>query len=187
VYEYLYALSGKDKATVILGNHDTFLINMFERDFTRCYFDMKFNGFDKTLESFLGYPINSKTNLEAIHYDFYKKYYHYYWWLKSLPLYYELDKYIFVHGSIDGSLLNWKNTSVNDMIWNKEFEMAGVPGRIVVAGHHRVATIMHDVNDYDMLYKEHPDYFAILNLGDKILIDGFVEVAKKLNVLVIEL
>jgi serine/threonine protein phosphatase 1 len=187
VYAYLFDLYRRDKATIILGNHDTFLINMIEKNFARCYFDIKYNGFDKTLESFLGYEVSMDTDLEEIHGAFYKQYHEYYVWLKELPYYFELGKYIFVHGGLDGSLSDWKNTPVRDLIWSREYEQTPIKNRVVVAGHQRVATIRTESKDYKKLYQEHPELFEIMDLGNKILIDGFVEVSKKINVLIIEL
>lgn len=186
VLHYLYTLSLKNKATVILGNHDTFLIEFFEMNFVRAYFNIQNNGFGKTLSSLCNSEVNSETDLSDIHPRIYKDYYSIYKWLKSLPYYYELGKYIFVHGGVNGDLNNWKETSIRDMIWSKEFDQKPIPNRIVVSGHQRVATIRVKTKDYKKLFSESPEEFEVLDLGNKILIDGFVEVSKKINVLILD-
>ena len=187
VLEFIFSLHKKEKATVVLGNHDTFLLEFFEKNFSRAYFNIRYNGFDKTLSGLYGDKVTMDTELSEIYTYVLFKYHHIYDWLKTLPYYYELDKYIFVHGGVNGDIDDWKDTTIRDMIWSKEYEQTPIKDRIVVAGHQRVAMIREKTKDYDKLYDEHPELFDIMYLDGKILIDGFVEVSKNINVLVLEI
>lgn len=187
VLEYLYDLNNNQKATIIKGNHDTFLVEFFEKNWDRVYFNMKHNGFDKTLSSLSGEKITEKSDLNSLHVYLSSKYNHIYKWIEQLPYFYELDKYIFVHGGVDGSLEDWRNTTIRDLIWSKEYEQPPVKDRVVISGHQRVATIRVNTKDYKKLFIEEPHQFEIMYLKDKILIDGFVEISKTINVLTIEI
>lgn len=182
VLEFLYPLERAGNATVILGNHDTFLIELFEGNYDRVGFNMLYNGFDKTLWSLSGIR-PSIDNIEEVHQKIDWNHPYLYQWLISLPYYHEVGDYIFVHGGIDGGKLDWKTmTSNHEFIWSREHKLPPVEGKTVVAGHTRVPTIRIDTNDYHRLYLTDPSYFDILHLDGKILIDRYVEVSQELNV-----
>ena len=67
VLEYLHPLCIQKKATVILGNHDNFLIEFFDKKYLSVYFNIKHNGTSKTLESFIGREIVDFSDLESIY------------------------------------------------------------------------------------------------------------------------
>ena len=187
VLEYLYHLTTIHKATVILGNHDSFLLEFLEGAFSNAEFNIQYNGFGDTLYSLSGYNpyvIELALIKEVIEerYPYLKE------WLSSLPLYLERGDYIFVHGGIDGGMLDWKSmSSKRDFIWNREITLPPVPGKTVVAGHHRVATIRKRAMDYHMLFLEEPEQFDILYAEGKILIDRFVETSGEINVLILDI
>lgn len=187
VFEYLYRLSKENKATIILGNHDSFLLDLLDGKYERVQFNMKHNGFGKTLKQLSG--IDPEDNdIERIHNYIDNRYPQLYPWLQSLPLYVEIDDYIFVHGGIDGSKLDWKTmSSRHDFVWSREHELQKLDGKTVVAGHHRVATIRKKTSDYHLLFLHHPEMFDILYEDGKILIDRFVGVSNEINVLVLDL
>jgi serine/threonine protein phosphatase 1 len=188
VFEYLYALHQKNKATIVLGNHDTFMMELLEGNYDRAKFNIARNGFLHTLESFTNHKDSSRLSLKEYKKEIENQYPYMYDWLNSLPLFLELGDYIFVHGGIDPSLKDWKKASKFDFVWTYEVKMDPVPGKTVVAGHHRVATIRKPYErSYKQLFFEHPEYFDPMYLEGKILIDRFVEVSKELNVLVLDL
>lgn len=52
VYQYLKRLKEEDKAVILHGNHEDFIIDFLKgKD---CSFNFRHNGFDKTIDSFLG-------------------------------------------------------------------------------------------------------------------------------------
>ncbi|MEC9485728.1 MAG: fructose-bisphosphatase class III [Candidatus Izemoplasma sp.] len=185
VLEYLYNAHKKGMADILLGNHDVFLIEFLEGDYQRAWFNINHNGTDKTLFSLSGL-VPKKHNLEKIQDVIHKRYPYLLSWLKSLPLYFELGEYIFVHGGIDPSKGDWKEMSQDDYVWTREITCDPIPNRTVVAGHHRVATIREPGANYRQLFKTNPSAFDILYRSGKILIDRFVEISNELNVLVIE-
>ncbi|MFW5794936.1 MAG: metallophosphoesterase [Bacillota bacterium] len=187
VLEYLYPLSKANKATIILGNHDAFLLDFLKGDNSKVMFNVYYNGFGETLTSLSGIK-ESQNNIDEIREIIKKRYPYLKEWLDSFPFYLEKDKYIFVHGGIDGSIRNWpKVLTRDDFIWSYEDELPPVPGKIVVAGHKRIPTIKYKNVDYRKLFKRNPEAFDILYLDNKILIDRFVEVSNEINVLILEI
>jgi len=187
VLDYLYHLNQENKATILLGNHDTFILDFLRGNLDRVTFDIHFNGFRKTLEQLSG-KIIDLDKLEEIATTIKQRFPYLKDWLSSFPLFLELEDYIFVHGGIDGTNKDWKTlTSRRDFVWNREINMARVPGKTVVVGHHRVATIRKKTKDYDVLFLQNPELFDILYEDGKILIDRYVEVSNEINVLILDL
>lgn len=186
VLDYLYNLSIQKKASLILGNHDSFLLDVLSGDFQKYDFNIQYNGFGKTLEQLSGLnPLQNDP--KDIRDSIMDKYPYLFEWLQNLPYYIEVDDYIFVHGGIDGSKLDWKTmSSRHDFVWSREINLPKVEGKIVVAGHHRVATIRKKSSDYHLLFLHNPEMFDILYEDGKILIDRYVEVSNEINVLVID-
>lgn len=187
VLQFLYPLNMQEKATIILGNHDSFLLDFLNGHHDKAYFNSLYNGFGETLYALSGkqpefeHFQDTQTIIED-RYPYLRN------WLQSFPLYLEIKDYIFVHGGIDGGMLDWKTMSVQrDFIWNREIELPKIPGKTVVAGHHRVATIRKKTNDYHKLFLYNPELFDILYEDGKILIDRFVEVSNEINVLILDL
>jgi serine/threonine protein phosphatase 1 len=185
VYKFLHTLTDTNKATMIIGNHDLFLLDFLNKRFEKVYFNMKHNGFDKTLKQFSGLNIIDY-DFEEIYQVIMRKYPELRDWLNGFLPFLELGKYIFVHGGIDGAKQNWKKTPLYELVWNREINLQPLKDKIVVAGHHRTATIRNDRKDFKKLYKDHPDKFDILYKEGKILIDRFVEISKSLNVLILD-
>ena len=187
VLEYLYHLSIEGKATVILGNHDNFLIELLEEKYLKAIFNIRHNGTGKTLMSLTGIKDIGIDELDDIKMKIMKSYPYLKAWLKSLPLYLELGKYIFVHGGIDGNKKDWKKGLAREFIWSRQIDLEPVNGKIMVVGHHRTATIRYPNADYKTLYTLKPEAFDILYKENKIFIDSFVENSHMINVLVIEI
>lgn len=187
VIEFLYPLCLQEKATVLLGNHDVFLLDFLQGEHSRAFFNIHFNSFGKTLEKLSGI-LPLEENMVEIQSVIEKEYSFLQNWIESFPLYLELGEYIFVHGGIDGRLKNWKEMSTRrDFVWGREYELQRIPEKIVVAGHQRVATIRSKEKDYHKLFKDSPEMFDILYQDGKILIDRFVEISKEINVLVLDI
>jgi len=187
VLEYLYNLHKEMKATIIIGNHDNFLIELLNGEYSKAYFNMKHNGLSKTIESLTNKKTGKLRNLKYLKEDILNKYPYLHDWLKSLPLFYELGDYIFAHGGIDNKHGDWRNNTRRSFIWSREVELERIEGKTVVSGHHRVPCIRYPGEDYKKLFKNNPEAFDILELEGKILIDGYVEVSKRINVLVFEM
>lgn len=185
VLAYLYALHQSRKATILLGNHDAFLLDFLEGRYTKVAFNIMYNGFGETLMSLS--QLYTLSDLDSIHRAITTRYPYLLEWLQELPYYVELDDYIFVHGGIDGGMLDWKTMMTrHDFVWSREIHLPLVPGKIVVAGHHRVATIRKSTINYELLFLHNPEYFDILYADGKILIDRFVEISQQLNVLILD-
>lgn len=108
-------------------------------------------------------------------------------WISAFPHFLELEKYIFVHGGVNGDKEDWKQSTRKEFTWGKEFTLPIVKDHTVVCGHTRVATIRKESKDYEILYKDSKELFDILYLDGKIMIDRFVEVSHELNVLILDI
>jgi len=187
VLEYLYPLSVDGKATVILGNHDNFIIELLDGDYLKAIFNIAYNGTDKTLSSFVETKFNSITQLEDVKKAIMLRYPYLEDWLKSLPLYLEIGNYIFVHGGINGKDDNWRDGKAHAFIWNRQINLEPVKGKTMVVGHHRNVTIRYPKADYKALFIREPEAFEILYDDGKIFIDSFVEISKMINVLILDI
>ncbi|MFK5883991.1 MAG: fructose-bisphosphatase class III [Candidatus Izemoplasma sp.] len=188
VYNYLSKLTKNNSATIIMGNHDKFLIDFLEGNFKKTTFNILHNGFGKTIESFLNLKVIDQSKFELYKVEINRKYPELYHWLLDFKLYIETPEYIFVHGGINPNQKDWRNSKLRDFLWGREYLMDRVPGKIVVAGHQRVAQILYKKDiDYKKLFETNSELFDILYLDGKILIDRFVEMSNELNVLVLEL
>jgi len=188
VLAYLYRLYKEQKATIILGNHDYFMIEFLEGNYERTLFNIKHNGFLHTLLSLTEHMLTPEDDLKIYKETIEKRYPYLLNWLKSLPLYLEIGQYIFVHGGVNPDLEDWTKASTHDFIWSYEVKLKPIAGKTVVAGHHRVSTIRQPLRkDYKTLHEQDPTLFDPLYLEGKILMDRFVEVSKELNVLVFDL
>ena len=187
VLEYLYMLKLKNKASLVLGNHDNFLIEFLNGNYSRAIFNMVHNGMLKTLESLVGRTLTVDENWDEISYEIKNKYIYLYNFLSTMLSYIEINDYIFVHGGVPYNNGEWKNNSVRDFIWSRESQLERIPNRIVVSGHERVSTIRYPGKDQKQLFVTNPDAFSILRFEGKILIDAYVEISNKINVLILEL
>jgi len=183
VLEFMYKLRIDNKVTIILGNHETFLIDFLDGNYARAVFNMKHNGFKQTLESLCGKKLTFNEDWNEISFQIKEKYIYIYNFLKTLPLYIEIDNYIFVHGGIKYDNIDWKKNLCRDFIWSRESEFNRVPNKTVVCGHERVSTIRYPKMDQKNLYLTNPEAFDILKSEGKIHIDAYVEISKKINVL----
>jgi serine/threonine protein phosphatase 1 len=188
VLKYLYRLNQEHKATILLGNHDYFMIEFLEGNVERTRFNINHNGLFDTLSSLTNFELTSQDDLKIYKEKIEKNYPFLLEWLKSLPLYLEMKDYIFVHGGVNPNLEDWRKAPLRDFVWSYEVNQTPVTGKTVVAGHHRVSTIRNpERRDYQKMHEENPEFFDPIYLPGKILIDRFVEVSKELNVLVLDL
>jgi len=187
VLEYLYKLNVSKKATIILGNHDNFLIEFLDKKYLKVLFNIKHNGTAKTITSLSGIEYSNEIELEEFRKVIIKKFPYLKSWLNTLPLYYEIGKYIFVHGGIDGNNLDWRKAPPREFYWTRQKELCAVKDKIMVVGHTRAASLRYPGANYKKLFSSNPEVFGILYEDNKIFIDSFVEISNFINVLVLEI
>ncbi len=182
VYRYLKRLHDDNKAIIVLGNHDNFVID-FLTEQERVEFNCERNGFDETIKAF---SKSAKYDFTVGQIKKYKEevladYPELLEWLMSLPLYYELEGYIFVHAGFNTDIDDWKQSTKREFIWTKKFHLdifdTSKINKKIVCGHYRTSEMdfLHRVGKYGHYRK-----------GNKIFIDANVEESKKLNILIIE-
>jgi len=181
VFEYLIDLHDKKKATFILGNHDLFLLEFLEGDFSMVEFNAVHNGHDVTLEAFSDMAFNPD-KLETIHKKIHKNHPRLFDWLKAMPLYIEKEDYIFTHGGVDGSKDDWREQDRKGFVWNYQSRLPAVKGKTIIVGHERTAYIRLRENPGLSLEKDNDDLFDIIETDEVVYIDAFVEFSKRLNI-----
>ena len=109
--------------------------------------------------------------------------------LQDAIYYYEVDKYIFVHGGVNGSLEDWRLDSPRNMTWNSQALLPPVKGKTVVCGHKQNVSLRapNSYKDYLKIPKSFPEMFKILYLKGSIHIDGSVMATQHINVLVLNI
>ena len=198
VYEYLKSLG--DQAICLYGNHEKFLQDFLEGPTTM--FNYIYNGFDKTLDSFLGrtaayptYLLLHKAEGNDLWYPFTKEakdeinvtYPNLLKWVKERPYYFETKKYIFTHGMIDGECEDWHKPNIpwKECIWAKPRDFLNDiknTDKKVVVGHINTGLIremFYNGDGKDNSIFERPD-------GKVIGLDTCTILTKKINILVIE-
>jgi len=182
VYEYLKRLTEKEKAVVVLGNHDNFMIDFLTAQ-ERVEFNCERNGLDETIKAF---SRSAKYDFTVGQIKEYKEevlrdYPELLGWLQNLPLYFELENYIFVHAGFNTDIEDWRQSTVREFTWTKKFHLDDFDtshiDKTIVCGHYRTSEMdfLHRVGKYGHYRK-----------GNKIFIDANVEESQKLNILLLE-
>ncbi|MCF7927058.1 MAG: metallophosphoesterase [Candidatus Izimaplasma sp.] len=165
-----------DRIQGVLGNHDQFLIDFLDEKFKAVGFNIRYNGFGKTVKLVSDEVTIYADKLKYLPKKFKKKYPLFSSWVKKLPLYLEFQKHIFVHGALNFKLNNFRNTPRKFATWKFQKDIS-IPKRVkqtIVVGH--LPTInFSDNRNGDIIAKE--------NL---LMIDGGATYGGKMNVHVIK-
>ena len=123
-------------AIYIKGNHEDLFLNFLKEPEER-YHNYLLNGGGETIESLLHEGAVEEYSATEIAMMIQSRYKALVFFLKGLPLYYEWQKYVFVHAGVDLTLPDWYKTSDRDFMWiRKEFhEAKNQIGRTIVFGH----------------------------------------------------
>lgn len=202
VYKYLKHLTSINRAIVLKGNHDNFLISFFENDQPYYnYFNYNNNGMCETIADFMEetrpFEIYCLLTRQEYSWDSWnkwvditkkcvqKEYPELIEWLKGLPNYYETENYIFTHASLDLKCDNWREPKKP---WEElHFDNGNFIKKLnntlktIVLGHFDTGDLreMHHLGSVD-------DHSILKTEDNKIFIDGCVVLTKKVNVLVLE-
>ncbi|WP_008824422.1 metallophosphoesterase [Haloplasma contractile] len=171
VYYYLKELVNKDRAIVIKGNHELFFKDLIygeERSHRSINFNIKHNGFGKTLSDFTGIPEAELTqySITELATAFNKRHPGFLNWIHELQFYYETESYVFTHAGIDIDTDDWKTGNWEKQVWQdlriyQHFNLHDVGfDKKLVMGHYPT----HHFDANNEIYK-HPDH-------QKIFIDG---------------
>ena len=207
----IYQFLKQNKAICVRGNHDNFFIEYLEKgmDGEFVLFNILHNGLGATIKAFTGIndDVFNVNNLDGarqhISSDVLK-------WLKSMPLYFETDTFLFVHAGVNPFIRDWKETDEHYMLWDIQDSHRQIPtlDKICVIGHHhaskvRANGVAEGSNDYPVngarytcnsdrsinrsikVYGNTDENRPYIN-GNKIAIDGMTNLTGKVNVLVIE-
>lgn len=140
----------KQNAIVIKGNHDE-MLEMFLENPSEHVMLYYMNGGGSTVNSLLGREANQQEfekNVQEIKEQ-------YPWllpFLKSLPLHYEWEDYLFVHAGVNLRKDNWRDSSNHDFVWIREgfYDQPNHTDKTIIFGHTVTATLNKGVNNFDV-------------------------------------
>ncbi|MGX6961568.1 metallophosphoesterase [Vagococcus xieshaowenii] len=123
-------------AVYLKGNHEDLLLRFIEDPIER-YPNYLLNGGKLTIESLLHkgaceeYSPSEIAAMIRYHYETLLTF------LKTLPLYYEWQAYVFVHAGVNLTLSDWRKTSEREFIWIREpfHQLPNKTGKTLVFGH----------------------------------------------------
>lgn len=191
VVEYIYELYKNDKAIVIMGNHDLFLLDFLNNNTGRTLFNFERNGHKTTIEQFLGREVGVDGDFIEEALEIEKRHPYLKEFLSSLKLYFELDEYVIVHGGVDATKENWRDDVTKTFVWTRMIDLPRLENRILVVGHTPAYYIrsLRENMDYNIIEKDsdsYQDYYDVYDEGDLIHIDGGVYSGGRINVYIIE-
>lgn len=174
---YLEKLIKKKRLLGVLGNHDVFLKDILNDNYRleKVLFNIKRNGFIETLQ--LGFKRDihhfevTIELIEEFKKNFRMKYSVFVKWILELPIYLEFNHHVIVHGFLDFSLRNWKDTAERFAVWDRGYakEIPNSFHKKLVFGH----TPNYHINKQDDIIYE----------GLKIMIDGGAASSHQVNIL----
>lgn len=140
----------KQNTIVIKGNHDE-MLEMFLENPSKHVMLYYMNGGGSTVNSLLGREANQQEfekNVQEIKEQ-------YPWllpFLKSLPLHYEWEDYLFVHAGVNLRKDNWRDSSNHDFVWIREgfYDQPNHTDKTIIFGHTVTATLNKGVNNFDV-------------------------------------
>jgi serine/threonine protein phosphatase 1 len=140
----------KQNTIVIKGNHDE-MLEMFLENPSEHVMLYYMNGGGSTVNSLLGREANQQEfekNVQEIKEQ-------YPWllpFLKSLPLHYEWEDYLFVHAGVNLRKDNWRDSSNHDFVWIREgfYDQPNHTDKTIIFGHTVTATLNKGVNNFDV-------------------------------------
>ena len=212
----IYTFLKDKNGIYVKGNHDFFLQEYLEKGMDGEYvlFNILHNGLWETIKSFGNLKDTNYIDvkqLENTQNNINNNYPSLLGWLKNMPLYYETEHYIFTHAGINPKLDNWKDTDEHFMTWDIENSYAPCPNtdKIVFIGHHHAYRVKQQSkekgfnvddtinNQAGIFFPEDNSYHKINFFGNKdehspymrknkIAIDGYTNLTKKVNVVVVE-
>ena len=206
---YLKDLVGKNKAVVLKGNHDNFILG-FLKNIDQS-FNWMHNGLNTTIDdlthqtrSFEMYCIYTEKEMntttfgewQRINASKIKK--EYPWlkdWFQNLPNYFETKNYVFTHGIVGiGNKYDWHNSDWSDCHWAKpeDYILFNNPtGKHLVVGHLNASLMKYlrryqTTQGYDAYnYEPENNIYYDENI-DTYFIDSCTILSKRVNVLVFE-
>jgi len=140
----------KQNAIVIKGNHDE-MLEMFLENPSEHVMLYYMNGGGSTINSLLGREANQQ-EFEKNAQEIKEQYPWLLPFLKSLPLHYEWEDYLFVHAGVNLRKDNWRDSSNHDFVWIREgfYDQPNHTDKTIIFGHTVTATLNKGVNNFDV-------------------------------------
>lgn len=140
----------KQNAIVIKGNHDE-MLEMFLENPSEHVMLYYMNGGGSTVNSLLGREANQQ-EFEKNAQEIKEQYPWLLPFLKSLPLHYEWEDYLFVHAGVNLRKDNWRDSSNHDFVWIREgfYDQPNHTDKTIIFGHTVTATLNKGVNNFDV-------------------------------------
>lgn len=140
----------KQNTIVIKGNHDE-MLEMFLENPSEHVMLYYMNGGGSTVNSLLGREANQQ-EFEKNAQEIKEQYPWLLPFLKSLPLHYEWEDYLFVHAGVNLRKDNWRDSSNHDFVWIREgfYDQPNHTDKTIIFGHTVTATLNKGVNNFDV-------------------------------------
>lgn len=147
VLKNVMELVRQNKAIAIKGNHEELFLDFLNHPLLAKSYMLGVGS--KTIESLLGIIPNENTDAESIVVNIRKMYPEIICFFESLPVYVEMDKYLFVHAGINPNLLHWSESSESDMLWIREefYQNPNNTNKKIVFGHTPTFKIRNNFDD----------------------------------------
>ena len=150
VYERAYQLMIEEEAIVVKGNHDEMFELFLENpeEHLPLYY---MNGGESTVNSLLERDTDRQNYEENVQ-EIKERYPWLLPLLKSLPLYYEWDDYLFVHAGVNLSKKDWRDSSDRDFVWIREgfYDQSNHTDKTIIFGHTVTSTLHGDMSNFDI-------------------------------------
>lgn len=106
-------------AVVLLGNHEQMLLDWLEQpEFKQAYYYGQ--GGLETINSFFKFEITNKRGPNEVAQLMKEQFESELQFIKSRPLYFEWEDYVFVHAGVDLNLDDWKETTDKEFYWIRD-------------------------------------------------------------------
>lgn len=138
-------------AIYLRGNHEEYLLQ-FLNEPEDWYTSYVYNGGAETINSLLHEGATEEYSPTEISMMIRSRYGDLLDFLVALPLYYEWEKYVFVHAGVNLELKDWHQTEPNDFLWIREpfHEDKNNTGKTIVFGHTITPMLHGDMQTTDL-------------------------------------
>lgn len=185
LWSYLKNIDEHDSLILIRGNHDNFFIDFLKLENEEKYlFNIEHNGFGETIQNFSKLnPIDLDSIKEAREVTI-SNYPDILSFFEKTKYFYETNNYIFVHAGINTELDDWRESTVKEFTWMKDFYEKEISNtnKTIVFGHVNTIKINKNLASLNVMESENSIWYGKQKIG----IDGQAHKTSKVNVLILE-
>lgn len=135
VLKIVMELVKQNKAIAIIGNHEELFLDFLKHPLLAKAYMLGVGS--KTIQSLIGKTPDDNTDAILIADKINEMYPDIIDFLENLPIYIEMEEYLFVHAGINPNLSHWSNSTESDMTWIREefFQVSNNTNKKIIFGH----------------------------------------------------